>query len=73
MNKYFNYLKNINKYFNYSKKKLKLIEDLKDDCDIVYGQSCKHEWFEGKCIHCGVTPDQARAVMENVRLNVIYF
>lgn len=43
----------------------------KDACEIVYGKNCKHEWFEGRCIHCEVTPAWARAVMEaNARLGV---
>jgi hypothetical protein len=43
----------------------------KDACDIVYGKRCEHEWYQGKCIHCEVTPAWARSVMEaNARLGV---
>jgi len=26
--------------------------------------TCRHEWFEGKCIHCGVAPDQAARIVQ---------
>lgn len=42
-----------------------------DACDIVYNNRCKHEWFEGRCVHCNVTPNWAQAVMEaNVKLGI---
>jgi hypothetical protein len=46
--------------------------DIKDACAIVYGDAlCKHEWFEGRCIHCNITPDWSRAVRElNAKLGV---
>jgi hypothetical protein len=51
--------------------------NMKQACEIVYagmsiGQdTCRHEWYEGKCIHCNLTADWAQAVRElNAKLGV---
>jgi ribosomal protein L19 len=35
-----------------------------DAVSIVYGGICKHEWFEGRCIHCNLTSDFGTAIRE---------
>jgi hypothetical protein len=51
--------------------------NMKQACEIVYaglniGQdTCHHEWYQGKCIHCNLTADWAQAVRElNAKLGV---
>lgn len=51
--------------------------NMKQACEIVYagmsvGQDiCRHEWYQGKCIHCNLTADWAHAVRElNAKLGV---
>jgi hypothetical protein len=51
--------------------------NMKQACEIVYagmsiGQdTCRHEWYQGKCIHCNLTADWGHAVRElNAKLGV---
>ena len=50
---------------------------MKQACEIVYagmsiGQdTCHHEWYQGKCIHCNLTADWGHAVRElNAKIGV---
>ena len=51
--------------------------NMKQACEIVYagmsiGQdTCRHEWYQGKCIHYNLTADWGHAVRElNAKLGV---
>jgi hypothetical protein len=44
--------------------------NMKQACEIVYagmsiGQDrCRHDWYQGKCVHCNLTADWGHAVRE---------